>query len=464
MKCAKWSTVIAIVWFASTFGVAHAADPSSMRPAEGRLSRLTNEQLIDQLVLTTNAQYSVRTNIIASAGPLGPGLLMEQDRALNAMEAREELVRRGAAAVPDLLKHLDDARRTKAKISPVSGGINYTAKLDQNSRTTRAKAGRLTVNSRRAMDSGVKDTWGFGRGFGDLGGAVGNGEYSVAVGDLCFEAIGRIVNRNYSASGYRPSGIILVNSPVMSDDLCKAVRKDWSGMTAEEHRASLTADVETPDYPGRAREGIRTLLRYYPDAAPAAFRKRLSMPVYDGTEIGDFVEKQLNSADPETRKRRADEAIAARGPAFRDGLLWYLFYYQYTRRPAGEILVQLFGDYTEDNPPAVNSVDVGDLGEFLLAAEQSDSAEISNEIWQNFVQYSRGHAETWTSSDHVAALAARTLAHKGHDAELIAFCKRRLSELRPSREFDYDSSVPRSLLARLVSSQPPPPVSPYTGW
>jgi len=250
----------------------------------------------------------------------------------------------------------------------------------------------------------------------------------------------------------------------MSDDLCKAVRADWAGMTAEKHRASLIADVETPDYPGRAQEGIKTLLRYYPDAAPAAFLKRLSMPVYDGAEISDFVEKQLNPADAETRKKRADEAIAAHSPAFRDGLLWYLFYYQQTRRPAGEILVQLFGDYTEDNPPTVNSVDLWDLGDFIIAAEACDAAEISNEIWQKFAQYSKGHSETWTSSDYLAASAARALAHKGHDAELIAFCRRRLSELRPTREFDYDTRVTISLLARLISSLPPRPVSPYTGW
>jgi hypothetical protein len=464
MRAGIRKVIILTFGLAMTSVMASAADPPITRPSANRFAQLTNDQLIDRLTLITNDQYSVRTNIFATAGPLGPGLLMEQDAELNAMEARDELVRRGAAALPDLLKHLDDTRKTKAIISPMSGRIIYTLNLDRNARTSRVKPGTMRVNSRRAQDHGVKDNGALGRIFGGFGGATGGGSYNVAVGDLCFEAIGQIVNRSYTASGYRPSGIILVNSPVMSDDLCKAVRDEWSGFTAVQHRASLVADVETPDYPGRAQEGIKTLLRYYPAAVRAPFRERLSMPVYDSREISEFVEKQLNSADQATRKHLADEAIAARGPAFRDGLLWYLFYNQQTRPPAREILVQLFAEYTEDNPPAVNSVDLSDMGEFILAAEQFDADEIAEMIWQKFVQYSSEHGESWTGGDYVAASAARALAHKGHDAELIAFCKRRLSEIRPSGEFDYDTRFLRLLLPRLTSSLPPPPVNPYLGW
>jgi hypothetical protein len=160
------------------------------------------------------------------------GLLMEQDPALNPVEAQEELVRRGVAALPNLLKHLDDRRKTKATITGMMGGISHRAAFDWNFRTATTRPAGL-----RPPDDFHE--WTFHSPIAAPGNGVEDNPYSIAVGDLCFEAIGRIVNRDYEATGYRPSGIVIVNSPVLSAELCKAVRAEWTSTA----RSGRSADV-----------------------------------------------------------------------------------------------------------------------------------------------------------------------------------------------------------------------------
>ena len=101
-------------------------------------------------------------------------------------------------------------------------------------------------------------------------------DYKLRVGDLCFAAIGQIVNRPLRPSGgglLDQSGSMhvrssCVNSPVHSPLLARATREDWSNLTPAEHMTSLRSDALTyldarPDS-DLAAGGLRRLLFYYP--------------------------------------------------------------------------------------------------------------------------------------------------------------------------------------------------------
>jgi len=106
------------------------------------------------------------------------------------------IVSRGAEAIPLLVKHLDDKRPTKIK--PVSGmmWMGWNDEYDYNSR------------SRPKPPKGVnRDSFGEDH---------HPNTHQITVGDLCFVALGQIVNRNFSATRYQPTGGLIVNSPTYS--------------------------------------------------------------------------------------------------------------------------------------------------------------------------------------------------------------------------------------------------------
>jgi len=121
----------------------------------------------------------------------------------------ERIVRRGIRAVPSLLKHLDDALVTR--IRPVSGmmWISFADEYDYNRRT------------RMDVPIGVnKDTFGQDQ----------PSSHTITVGDLCFVALGQIVNRNFNATRYQSTGGLVVSSPTYSKRLCALVRADYEGL------------------------------------------------------------------------------------------------------------------------------------------------------------------------------------------------------------------------------------------
>jgi hypothetical protein len=92
------------------------------------------------------------------------------------------------------------------------------------------------------------------------------GSYTVRVGDLCYVIIGQIVNRELHAVRYQPSFCVVVNSPVEHPELAETVRKDWEGLTREEHRQMLIEESRGRSW--REESALIRLRFYYPDAAP----------------------------------------------------------------------------------------------------------------------------------------------------------------------------------------------------
>ncbi len=138
-------------------------------------------------------------------------------------ETLRKIVAQGADAVPVLLKHLSDDRKINMK--PLSGmmWMEFPDEYDFNFRTRKTRP--QGVNREHSADEREHPD-----------------HHAVTVGDLCFVALGQIVNRKYMASRYQPTGGLIVNSPTYSKRLREQIEKDWADLTADKHRKSLVDD------------------------------------------------------------------------------------------------------------------------------------------------------------------------------------------------------------------------------
>jgi len=120
------------------------------------------------------------------------------------------------------------------------------------------------------------------------------------VGDLCYQLIGCIVNRNFYAARSQPSMCAVLNSPLYAPDLARLTREDWGNITPQALRESLIKDFLTPDLAcnerRRRRAGAYARLAYYsPADAVRLVRAFLGKPRVDGGSIYELLEK-LKSA------------------------------------------------------------------------------------------------------------------------------------------------------------------------
>jgi hypothetical protein len=394
--------------------ILHAAAPST-------------GDLINQLADTGAVGYGYSTTFAGSQFLPRPdsgqvGVLILGSHAPTPSPALTALVERGAAAIPALVAHMDDARPTKMK--PVSG-MMWTAfndEYDFNRRThPNAPEG---VNRDRLMDDGPS----------------GPRDHQITVGDLCFVALGQIVNRNFSATRYQPTAGMIISSPTYSKPLLAAIRADYATMTPARHRQQLLDDLAEPDSESRRQGAVMRIAYYYPADLDAVVLPQLNVPTYDFRQTYDFVQKTLYpTKSPQKRKALFDAAIQKYGPAERDGVLWVLFHdldmqianEQHNLHPplnerydARNVLIQLYG-YTPAVKPAdapfASTWSAPARADFIAAIGPTTHPAINDAIYRIF-QRAKGHAE----QDDLALACIKTLAGSGHDPELIAYCKQRI--------------------------------------
>jgi hypothetical protein len=272
------------------------------------LPDIGTEALVDKLVETTklgfgySAQFSGSQFLPAdNAGEVNSLVLGSPAPAKSVV--LEAIVRRGVAAVPALLKHLDDRRATK--IPPIKGMMcmSYGDEYDFNR------------NTRKLAPIGVNKAT-----------SARNSGYVITVGDLCFVALGQIVNRNFNATRYQASGGVVVNSPSRSKALCEVARADFGGLTPQTHRELLEQDFLAPDSEYRRNGAYVRLAFYYPDVVEPLVVKQLAMPSFSSNDCSQFLKKTLYPAkDPAVRQQLFDHFVRSHNAAAKDGILLGLF-------------------------------------------------------------------------------------------------------------------------------------------
>ena len=147
--------------------------------------------------------------------------------------------------------------------------------------------------------------------------------YTISVGDLCFVALGQIVNRRFNAVRYQPSGGLVVNSAA-SRRLRKAIRAEWGTTTEQSLRASLIRDFSEPDTPVRQIGALQRLFFYFPDELSKVWRAEVAKPTFDVFAVEEFV-RSLYPMSPPQRAAAYASFVKANNPAASDGVEQQLF-------------------------------------------------------------------------------------------------------------------------------------------
>lgn len=225
-------------------------------------------------------------------------------------ESLRKIVEQGGRAIPVLLQHMNDQRKIALPALVADGAVwmAFPDEYDFNSATqARPPQG---VNRELFEDDKPKHPT----------------SHSVTIGDLCFVALGQIVNRDFAATRYQPTLGIIVNSPTSSDRLRAAILADWTGLTVEKHKQMLIEDFRHPDRMDRRCGAYLRLAFYYPDAVEAVVVEVLSQPFFDSTIVEEFCYGTLYKCpEPIERQRLYDEFIQKHGSVFTAGVEAQLF-------------------------------------------------------------------------------------------------------------------------------------------
>jgi hypothetical protein len=336
----------------------------------------------------------------------------------------EAIVKAGFRAVPFLLKHIDDARATK--IPPMQGmmWIGYRDEYDFNSRTrTDIPKG---VNR---QDAGITT------------------DHTVTVGDLCFVALGQIVNRGFNATRYQPTGGLIINSPTSSKALCDVVRMDFKDFTTEKHLGLLLEDFTQPDSEGRRVGAYLRLAFYYPEEVEAPVLKQLTVPSYDIFKIEPFVRQELYpEKSAEKRRKMLADFINKNGPASSDGIRSELFEdldtqeadEQHNLHPplqekydARNALIELYGykpEVKSKDKPFRSTWEGCEEARFIDALGHTNSEKIDAAVHEIFLR-------AGDQDDYSLAIACmHRLVGKGYDKELAEYCRQHIGKGTSSDE------------------------------
>jgi ankyrin repeat protein len=275
--------------FSITFP-AYAGDPK--KPDDPSIALIDQLQKLD----TQDTGYSGSVSG-SSFLPLGHRsdsvLLLSPATPSGKSDVMLSLAKLGSKAVPALLDHLDDDRKTKIVIKNNFFGFFGIA-----------------------QDEGEKAEDEEEKGKGEKPFASPK-QYTLRVGDLCYVALGQIVNRNYTAVQYIPSGNISITSVPHSKKLRADLKKQWGSFNSEKHLASLAKDLNSrkgkgDDDDDSARVGASLRLAYYfPKEFESIAVEQLKWPTRDFIETLQFVESEkLDQALRDLMSRTEDLQVS----------------------------------------------------------------------------------------------------------------------------------------------------------
>jgi hypothetical protein len=240
-----WCAIILSIGFTARA----LATPVSTKtiPSDPAVAALSTEALIDQLQdeAPGDPQRRWPAMVIAFQSLDAPQRFEQNLPRDPRSPVMVELIRRGVEAVPLLLAHLTDARPTRLVDYHQPEMINDGGTWFADGFDPR-KAGtvfsppvnhEVDFKTTRELKAGES--------------------YTVKIGDLCFFALGQIVDRRLLVFGSVVKDHILwirsrsINSPVEFPALAAAARKDWGGLTREEHERLLETDAWENDALGR---------------------------------------------------------------------------------------------------------------------------------------------------------------------------------------------------------------------
>jgi len=370
-------------------------------------------ELVDQLIEvetpdTGYSQFFSGSNFLPYQGSEQLGTLIFGATGRQRSPIMQKIVEAGFDAVPELLKHLNDAR--KVKLPPIESGgfkwIAFNSEYDFNRATT------------KDLPKGVNlDSLGESKKQPD--------RHEVTVGDLCFVALGQIFNRNWSCSRYQPTGGRIINSPTWSKALRKAGLEEWGTLDKDGHRKKLIEDFRNPDSEHRIVGAYLRLSFYYPQEVEPVVLELLDRPTPDGKKVYELFEQLVGVDDAALRKRNLEAIVAQHGEHYRDALQGVFFRqisFAETKEENGieldsdELLARRILHETFDWPKPVKfkdwitkpvvTFDNYELARIVTALTHDDSAAVGQKV-QAMVESERFKGDDYMVEACLTCLASR---------------------------------------------------------
>ncbi len=348
-----------------------------------------------------------------------------------AAAAVREVVRRGTASLPELLRHVDDRKPTKVSIPRLDRylGSNWYPP-------------RFTFDPTR-HPADISAT--------EMGGTPSGAVYALTVGDVCYFVIGQIVNRDLRVVHWRK--IVVITSPTMMPALAAAVRADWRGVTPGDHLRSLSLDARRSDTPASA---VERLLFYYPEEGEPEVLKLLQRPLYQDSPAIDLVHYGLlPTDDPHEWKRDIDQFRKKFGEAMETDLQLVLdgivleqprahesAEEAQRRTRARKILTSFYPKFDRDGAGPPTSATYRDQASVVSGlcgrrASEALDAAVYRVFSEGNAAVSRGDVAT-REFDLLAIACISRLAGGKYDASLREFVEKRIAEIDqlPSSRID----------------------------
>lgn len=245
--------------------------------------------LIDQLVARERTIAEERSYIVLSGRtrhptdflPLADRTTVISGDVVPKDDAVLALIRLGADAVPALVAHLDDKRPTE--IGPFSVRC-FQESLDWNTKS------KSDIPLREEISVAAPEAP-----------STARDGYHLTVGDLCYEVLGQIVNRDYD-SVFCFWNECDIFSPGQSSMMRVHLKKTWGTLSRERHRQSLVSDFRLADSPRRRQGAYCRLAFYYPEAVEEVVLEELQKPRYRREEIDKFCCESLWIEPDSTRR------------------------------------------------------------------------------------------------------------------------------------------------------------------
>jgi len=279
---------------------------SRLSSASTDFSQKSVTELIDDLIQIDSESVAINPSYLPSESPVNStmhGFIADETPASlrtnrygvvlpDAPPQMRELVRRGPLALPELIKHLDDKRLTKLDVGgspPGSPGV-FVYKVFGHAYSPRVRESQPPMRDAQPPEPPWTE-----KTFTTI--------YTLRVGDVCYALIGQIVNRALQVVQNVPSGILLVNSPIVAPVLIEKVKNDWRSGEAETLKTSLLADIDVAD-PKAFNEviyvksvvnpALERLRAYFPDTYKSLTGNGLKRKV-------EFEKQETTQGSPSTR-------------------------------------------------------------------------------------------------------------------------------------------------------------------
>lgn len=356
------------------------------------------------------------------------------------------LVRIGLPALPHLLAHLGDRRKTRLTIKHDMGmgAMWFSDEME------------VADYDRVANPAGVNDIARHPeKEIFDM-----NGSHTLTVGDLCFVAIGQIVNRSYNAVRYQMTACIVLNSPTHTPALAQAVRAEWQGLTPEGYRASLLRDAYNTGNLLTSEGALQRLCFYYPDTGERLTATMLQHPLYDSMITDDFVTQQL-AMPPQVWKSNLDRFVRAHGKQYRDAVFIELHRNCVPDSPwedmpeqvgkARKIMQALYPGSDIDRPGFVNATTAFDRSDLISCLNWKASKRIDTAVLAIFKELQKAKPDDEEAREGAIPCIER-LSTRGYRIPCRRYCLAQikyLSRQPSSPATDQTRDQYRTLLAKL---------------